>query len=86
MLLTDRGKCPAPYSKDNHGYPNSTTSMYCNCPYLNPIPCYLVIEIYHRLSLYYPSQVSFCLSQLPVHKSREQISTDSLSNVYLLNF
>ena len=36
-------------------------------------PCYLVVEIYYRLSLYDPSQVSFRLSQLPVHKSREQI-------------
>ena len=44
------------------------------------------MQAYYRLSLYDPSQVSFRLSQLSVHKSREQISMDSLSNVYLLNF
>jgi hypothetical protein len=46
------------------------------------LPCCLVVEIYYRLSLYDPSQVSFHLSQLPIHKSLEQISTDSLQCVF----
>jgi hypothetical protein len=46
------------------------------------LPCYLVVEIYYRFSLYDPSQVSFRLSQLPVHKSREQSSTDSLQCLF----
>ena len=53
--------------------------------YITFLPCYIVVESYYRLILYDPSDVSFRLSQLPVHKSREQISTDSLSNVYLVN-
>ena len=63
-------------------YPEKTTDLSEVTDKLYTLlPCYLV-KIYYRLSLYDPSQVSFRLSQLPVHKSREQISTDSLQCLF----